>query len=964
MGQEAGDTPEPSILAAIRGGALIARFEQTSDPALLVQAITAFEAAVAAVAPDDPGRSWHLVHLGNALLLRYRHDGNPEDLRRAVVAYENALEASAYDSPDRPELFGSLANALRLRHLRFREMADLDRAVELYQQAVELTGQSSSRSAHLNNLATGLIDRYQRSGRSDDLNTAIDALREAVTMAVDDDALSNLGVALTYRFESDGQLVDLDEAIERLRLSVQTTPPGSVDRGRRMSALATALRYRFERGRDQQDLELAVAADREAVRCTAVNSPEYADALGNLGLSLLNRFHLTEDETDLDLAVAAATGALQMTPTTAASHAGKLTNLGNVLRQRHRRTGAAADLDSAIGAARQAVTETPQTAPTRSLRLNNLGNLLHERADSDDDAVALLAAVQTYREACQRGLESYPLAALNSARTWGAWAAQRDSWHEAAEAYRYGLAALDVLARRQLVREHKEDWLREASGLPARAAYAFAHTPDMPVEEALLALERGRMLVLSEGLARRRADLQQLPARGRDDLLVRFRAAADRLDQLDLRELNADTSMVSWDFAAERRAVQAELDEAVAAIRRLPGLRGLLEPPLLADVIEAAGDAPLAYLSAVEAGGLALIVVPRPEPRISPLWLPGLTSAALDDRVRALLEAYDKRAREPTAWWTALDQMTRWLWDVAIGPLLDAVSSHRCFTVVATGLLSLLPLHAAWTEDDRLPTGRRYALDVATITYAPNARAIQESRRRLAASDPPHGVLVVAEPLRADVPALLDIGVETAAALAAQPPGQMLTGANATTQAVLDRLSGPAVLHFACHGLVLADTPLESCLLLAGDDRLTVRDILRHAAVKRRSTARLVVLSACETSFPGLEVPDEVISLPAAWLAADAGGVIGSLWSVADSATSLLLARFYDQWRDEVSPQEALRRAQQWIRDTTNGEKHRFAPGITAFAPPEGSAAAQRLWATARMHAHPFFWAPFGYQGA
>jgi hypothetical protein len=36
----------------------------------------------------------------------------------------------------------------------------------------------------------------------------------------------------------------------------------------------------------------------------------------------------------------------------------------------------------------------------------------------------------------------------------------------------------------------------------------------------------------------------------------------------------------------------------------------------------------------------------------------------------------------------------------------------------------------------------------------------------------------------------------------------------------------------------------------------------------------------------------------------------------------MLLARFYELWRKErMDPTEALRQAQQWVRDTTNGQK-------------------------------------------
>ena len=67
---------------------------------------------------------------------------------------------------------------------------------------------------------------------------------------------------------------------------------------------------------------------------------------------------------------------------------------------------------------------------------------------------------------------------------------------------------------------------------------------------------------------------------------------------------------------------------------------------------------------------------------------------------------------------------------------------------------------------------------------------------------------------------------------------------------------------------------------------------------------------------------NEVLSLPSGFLQAGAEGVIGSLWRVADVSTMMLMSRFYDFWLDEgMEPHQALRAAQQWVRDSTNGEK-------------------------------------------
>jgi CHAT domain-containing protein len=108
-------------------------------------------------------------------------------------------------------------------------------------------------------------------------------------------------------------------------------------------------------------------------------------------------------------------------------------------------------------------------------------------------------------------------------------------------------------------------------------------------------------------------------------------------------------------------------------------------------------------------------------------------------------------------------------------------------------------------------------------------------------------------------------------------------------------------------------------LSLAGDAALRLRDLL-----SLRLNLRLAVLSACETSMPGTDLPDEVVALPTGLLQAGVGGVVASLWQVPEQPTTRLMIEFYRRWRWEgLSPAVALQQAQQWLRDIPNGEKTR-----------------------------------------
>jgi len=186
--------------------------------------------------------------------------------------------------------------------------------------------------------------------------------------------------------------------------------------------------------------------------------------------------------------------------------------------------------------------------------------------------------------------------------------------------------------------------------------------------------------------------------------------------------------------------------------------------------------------------------------------------------------------------------------------------------------------------------------------------------------------------------------------------------------------AGGDVAHFSCHGSNDWQQPLQTGLYMANDEPLTVRDLLEL----RLPGARLATLSACETGLAGTNLPDEVVMLPSALLQAGFAGVAASLWSVADVSTAMLMARFYDLWREEgVEPVQALRQAQQWVRDTTNREKADYFDTYVPKWQPTGATkmaagVAADFFNQMELHddgpdahtfAHPFWWAAFTFTG-
>ena len=608
---------------------------------------------------------------------------------------------------------------------------------------------------------------------------------------------------------------------------------------------------------------------------------------------------------------------------------------------------------------------TPPGSPDRPSRLNNLGAGLSDRYERTGRLEDLEEAIRVYRQACVQGLQSNPPEALRAGRNWLLWAFRRSAWEEALEAHGYAVQAAEALLSSQFGYPDKAFSLGEAQGLPARAAFS-AWCRGQPTK-AVEIVEQGRAQLLREALERRRRDLHALAGTPYEPYYTAYIQATRHLDDLQATpypQRPPDWGIrIAWALADRQAAIEA-------LRQNVPGFAYFLKSMPFSEIQRQAAEAPLVYLLATEHGGLALIVRASSEPQA--VELPELTEEALRDRLNAYFRAYvpwrahpqDQSARQ--AWFAALDEACRWLWDVAMGRMVEALAGARSAVLIPSGLLGFLPLHAAWREDPAAPTGRRYALDDLLLTYAPSAHALAAARQ-VAARAPADRLFAVDNPdgsLRFSTE-------EVAAALEHFAPDQrrLLGGEAATRKAVLKEIPRYSVLHFSTHGRADLEEPLQSGLLMA-DGALSLGDLMDL----RLEGARLAVLSACETGLPGAELPEEAVSLPSGLIQAGVAGVVGSLWAVNEVSTALLMARFYDLWRQEGrEPPEALRQAQIWLRDSTNAEKEAFfrhaLPELGATRLAE-RAARVAFWDAVvrrpqdRDFAHPFHWAAFSYMGA
>jgi len=164
-----------------------------------------------------------------------------------------------------------------------------------------------------------------------------------------------------------------------------------------------------------------------------------------------------------------------------------------------------------------------------------------------------------------------------------------------------------------------------------------------------------------------------------------------------------------------------------------------------------------------------------------------------------------------------------------------------------------------------------------------------------------------------------------AAAVAALYGVEPLVGAGATEDALRQRWESADVLHLATHGQADAARPAYSALVLAAP-RGGREDGLLHAyeVERARLSARMVVLSACETGRGAISDGEGALALDRSFLLAGAEAVVSSLWPVADDATAELMTVLHRALRRGVAADRALAEAMNHVRAQPRWADPRF----------------------------------------
>lgn len=887
---------------------------------------------------------WAKLQMGLGMALQQNHSGNLAlDIEESISVLEMALEVMTRQamSVEASQAIMNLANAYRNSPLG-DPSDNIEQAIALYEKSLQVTTRESIPilwSDSMENLAISYRNRI-KGDRASNVDRAINAYEQALTVRTRD--------AMPEEWVST------------------------------MCNLANAYYFRRRGGRNDNLLR-AIAICNDV--CQAIVHEDDPLTWARVHLTLANAYSDLSDGDKIEnirkaISLYQKSLTVMTYETIPVEWALATTNLANAyldLKDNSR----AANIEKAIFLYQKSLrVRTSDIMPFKwATTMSRIGNAYLNRDDgiSEENIAqaesafnASLSVFDPERTPFKCREVAYSLANLYS---------DQHRWDEACLTYHKALQSAENLYKGSLLLDSKAEVLKETADLPCRAAYSYARAGHF--SDAVEILEHGRARGLSESLNRDASILNKLREHDKHfHLYKQYRSVAGQLSILSNQQRSFTISDYDSFLTIEeiRKAVaiqQRHLEHLAIEIRQISGFEDFLVPLTINNIQKTVElSCPLIYLLSTPVGSLALIVTTRD---VKPIWLNSFNEyqliSLLKDRWFSAYKQFQNNPIYRKEWLTTIDDVTRQMWEPMMQPIIQQLKedNYEQATLIPFGYLGLLPLHAAWTEDSSTNTGRRYALDDVCFTYIPNAFSLKNISL-LPKSTQAVSLLAVNNPRPTRASPLLHTEQEVQIALSYFPRNQQLHHEKATHDEVLKALSKHNVLHFSCHGSASLDVPLNSGLLMANDRFLTLKDFFSL----QLKDVQLAILSACETSLYGTELPNEVISLPIGLLQAGVAGVVGSLWVVNDLSTTILIARFYYYWQEKkCTPPDALRKAQQWTRDTANVDK------ITYFqsSMPELSSQlisrteSSQSISTKNMHpsysdfTSPFYWAAFTYVG-
>jgi tetratricopeptide (TPR) repeat protein len=390
----------------------------------------------------------------------------------------------------------------------------------------------------------------------------------------------------------------------------------------------------------------------------------------------------------------------------------------------------------------------------------------------------------------------------------------------------------------------------------------------------------------------------------------------DANEETRMRALFDFLQLVQSRTLLERVTDPRRFDDIDPALTRPPTSRALQERVLV--------PGECFFLASIAPGRIYVFAVTRDQFRAAVIDDP---DASLERRVRnfARLCAHPPAAENAAA----MGDASRALGAVLFGATAEVVRSSARVYAALDGFLAGFPLEMIACPGENEPLGVTHeTVRIPSAAFLAYLRA----RKHPAINS---SVLAVAS----DTPVLAGARDEV----------DHLSSRYGATRALglarnefLAALSGYDVVHIASHVHVDGERPWNSGILIGGRETAAPRGQGSAAAeplvlsaaesqevaaqlpddpfvraseiANRRTSARLVVLSACESALGRATMAEGVLGIASSFVSAGSRAVVASLWQVDDRTTAELMEHFYRELASGMTAATALQRARLAIR--------------------------------------------------
>ncbi|RSM86408.1 hypothetical protein DMH04_14180 [Kibdelosporangium aridum] len=891
---------------------LMRRVGGPETPVETTEMVDACRSLLELMPPGYPHRHAALAYLGVALSVQQHPSENPRVIaifRESLELFDEAIRLLPPGVPFNVQYRCNRTAALVQLAECTNDRTFLDQAVaDLRALRTENPGNASVDLW----LGMALQKRGERIGRPQDLDEAIPLLRTTMIDLPHDHQgrmymLISLGEALVVRGSYSGSHRAMAEGADMLRQALDASSPDMPLRG--VGVLAHAANQLNIAVREQRWdlLDELIASLRELLSATAEPSRVKAVGASRLGEALNLRYRLSQRQADLDEAIEATSSAAAIDTGNVLDRVRAARVRADSLQLRYDAHHDEEDLRVAMNVLDGARAELPDGHPLLASLNHDFAALAIVALARTRDSAYYVVARDLLREAAEARYSPVKARLVAAESLLGLAVAVRDD-ATSAQTAQLAVDLLPVHAWHGFDRADQEFNLAMFNQVATDAAAAVLQNDKASAKQALALLEKGRGVLLQQAL-RTRADLTRLRERAPQ--------LAKRLDTLR-SELDGEFDDEAQAAADRRSQAAHEWDRLVEQVRR-NGFALFLEGPDLRKLRRAASAGPVAVLNVSDVRSDALILTRRHLRRVP---LPGLTPAAVRERVTAFRAALDEKpdeqgtpAQQQAA--AAIRDILGWLWHEVTAPVLahlELTGPRRGgrwprIWWCPTGLLAALPLHAAGTGQPG-----ESVLDRVVSSYTPTVHELVRTRSRPRPPETLRRLLAVTVPESPDTAPIPSASKETRLLAERLPGTTRLDPSDSTPQRTRDELLRHAWAHFACHGNQDLANPSQGELVLT-DGRLTVLDISRM----RLDHAEFAFLSACDSALGGKDLPDESIHLAAALQLAGFTHVIGTLWPIGDAPARRVVQDVYaPQGGDRFEPEQsafALHRATRALRE-------------------------------------------------